>query len=206
MDRHEDLEIEVARFRRWACNVSPAGGEWEVDYPSWDALWAAAAEALQRPGLDEAGVHDLVYALARDNESGVLLRMMLSGGEAASRVAVAAAQSPDPDARWQATEVLARMGSERSMALLRDLLRDEVEYVRRSALLALVAVDTATAERVAIEWVTSAHDYSRLAALSALRDVGSVHLGWALESLRHDAFDVVRELVAEIEASPGQAR
>jgi hypothetical protein len=54
---------------------------------------------------------------------------------------------------------------------------------------------------VAIRWITTADDYSRLAALHILYEVESAQLDYAINQLRDDPFLYIRQKVAAIEGN-----
>jgi hypothetical protein len=83
----------------------------------------------------------------------------------------------------------------------KSFIEDADEYVRRRALLATQIYDPAYAEAVAIRWITTADDYSRLAALHILYEVESAQLDYAINQLRDDPFLYIRQKVAAIEGN-----
>ena len=194
-----DLETEIARFKSWAAGQAQDYGEWEVDYQEWPRLRAAVDKALLKPALDDSEVELLLYALARDNECEFVRGIMEAARTNILQLARAAISHPDPDARWQIAEILSTLDEMEAILLLRRFVADTDEYVRRRAMLATRKQDREFAEETACRWVESAHEYSRLAALSVLHDLRSQHLGHALEKLRSDPSVYVRQRVAEIE-------
>lgn len=193
------IEVEVARFQEWAPCRPGLCVEWETEYESWPALRQAAAAALADSRIGDAEIELLVYALARDNECELIKEMLAEHAGNGIRVARAAMASHDLDARWQVADFLGQVDTEEARALLRRLVADADEYVRRRALLAISRADPECAEQTAWRWLSSEHEYSRLAALAVLHDLRSRNLPLALDRLRDDPSEHVRDAVARSE-------
>ena len=193
------LAEEVGRFREWAENHPKNSGEWETDYPDWPALRAAADQALASDSPSEDEIKLLLYALARDNECEFIVGMMQEHPRNGMRVAHAAVDCSEPDARWQVGVFLGSQEGDDARMLLRGLVEDADEYVRRRSLLASALRDPAFAEEIAESWLTAEGEYSRLAALSVLHETRSPRIALALQQLRRDPSPYVRRKVAEIE-------
>jgi HEAT repeat protein len=200
--QHCAFASEVAKFRQWAGSLQERFAEWECNYPNWLEFYTAAEVFLntsQDRQLTTDELELLLYALARDNESEHILALLEREPKIAMQVAVAALTYGEPDARWQAAVLLGGMATVDAKALLYNFFDDNVEYVRRRALLAAAKNAPAMAETVASKWISSPDDYSRLAALTVLDDLQSPRLEAALAQLRDDPFVYVREKVIEIE-------
>ena len=59
---------------------------------------------LAAPQILDSEAELLLYALARDNECECILGMLTEHPENGMRIARAAMECPDPDARWQVAE------------------------------------------------------------------------------------------------------
>jgi hypothetical protein len=197
-NKMNSLAREVQRFRRWADEQPRDFGEWETEYSEWPALWAAAEEAIAGDRLSNEDVELLIYALARDNECETILGELQRHPTTGMRVARVGIECSEPDARWQLAVFLGSHDGEEPRLLLRRLVSDPNEYVRRRALLASAPHDPSFAEQIAAVWLTSEHEYSRIAALTVLRELRSERLHHAVELLRLDASPHVRERVREI--------
>lgn len=193
------LAEEVQRFRQWAENHPERSGEWETDYPDWPRFLSAVDKVAANESLDDDQVDLVLYALARDNECQNVLGILEEHPRNGMRVARAAIESAEQDARWQVAVFLGSQEEDEARTLLRRFVGDADEYVRRRALLAAVAHDPAFAEEKAVVWLTAPNEYSRLAALSVLQETRSVRLEHALHLLRRDSSPYVRRKVAEIE-------
>jgi hypothetical protein len=182
----ELLHGQVALFKQWA-SAKPAGsfsseyGEWECDYPDWHSLWAAAASVIQSvPShlwTDDCS-DDLLYAIARDNETEYIAEQLSGKGEGLLKLARLSVGSSEPEAKWQLAVLLGQLSSDKTSAeaLLLILVNDEDEYVSRRALLALGALKSLHAESLAEKAWLSGHEYQRIAALWVLKDIASSKL------------------------------
>jgi len=172
------LETELSKFWEWA-NMTPDTyienrglGEWEVEYPGWDALYKEANVALEQ--LNKEFNHDLaqqlVYALAIDNEAGVVLKSVEEKLENKLRFMRKAIFSNQPQAKWQAAEVLGNAEVEDREKLLVNLItRDNDKYVKRRALLSLSKVNHAKAVELARTFVKDSDPFLKLVAKEIIR-------------------------------------
>ncbi|MDX5418034.1 MAG: HEAT repeat domain-containing protein [Hymenobacteraceae bacterium] len=172
------LETELANFWKWA-NMSPDTyteerglGEWEAEYPDWDTLYKAANEALEQLNLEFN--HDLaqslVYALAIDNEAGVVLKSVEEKLENKLRFVRKAVYSTQPQARWQMAELLGNIDVEGREKMLLHLINSEDDkYVRRRALLSLSKVNHAKAVELAQPYVRDTDPFLKLVAKEIIK-------------------------------------
>jgi len=177
------LEAEVTRFRSWA-EVYPAAeryGEWECDYDEWMPLYEAFARfvaAIPCTEWDRPTVDLLVYIIARDWDIGQLVYYVEQDPENLLCLAGWVRTFSEDDARWQLAAALGRtpLPAARVDPLLIDYARDENEYVRRRALLALgERRSPAVEDLVDAAWDTN-EEYQRMATLEALYTSGSTRL------------------------------
>ncbi|MDO6391622.1 hypothetical protein Q4E40_15905 [Pontibacter sp. BT731] len=172
------LEIELAKFWEWAkmtpdtYNEQRGLGEWEVEYPEWDALHKAAIEALEQ--LNREFNHDLaqllVYALAIDNEAGVVLKSAEEKLENPLRFVRKAVFSDQSQARWQMAELLGHVDVEGREKMLLQLINSEDDkYVKRRALLSLNKVNRAKAVELAQQYVRDADPFLKLVAKEIIK-------------------------------------
>ncbi|HEY4649834.1 MAG TPA: hypothetical protein VIG72_00400 [Pontibacter sp.] len=165
------LETELAKFWEWA-QLTPETysenrglGEWEIEYPGWEELYKAATEALEQ--LNREFNHDLaqllVYALAIDNESGIILQKAEEKLESKLRFVKKVINSDQPQARWQAAELLGRTEVEDREKLLLNLInRDSDKYVKRRALMSLDKVNHGKAVEFARGFLKDPDPFLRL--------------------------------------------
>lgn len=176
------VEREITRFRAWAAGPDRlTNGEWETYYPNWNDLYNAVTDYIRGSQVEEwdNDVADLLlYAIARDNECELIANTLRDCPEKVYRLAAAAVQSNERDAKWQLAEQLIpcpdREAAER---LLLTFAADADEYVRRRALMALGRMQSSHVERLAEEAWSSADEYQRMAVLDALSNVRSGKLG-----------------------------
>lgn len=174
------LETELASFWEWAhmtpdtYNEQRGLGEWEAEYPGWEALHKAANEALEQLSLEFN--HDLaqllVYALAIDNEAGVVLRSIEEKLESPLRFVRKAVFSDQPQARWQMAELLGNVEVEGREKMLLQLIDSEDKYVKRRALLSLNKVNRAKAVELAQPYVRDADPFLKLVAKEITKKKG----------------------------------
>ncbi|PVY38862.1 HEAT repeat domain-containing protein [Pontibacter virosus] len=167
------LETELANFWEWA-NMTPDTyneerglGEWEAEYPNWEAMYKAANEALGK--LNTEFNHDvaqlLVHALAIDNEAGVVLKSVEEKLEDKLRFVRKAVYSNQPQARWQMAELLGHVEVEGREKMLLHLINSEPDkYVIRRALLSLSKVNRAKAVELAQKYVRDSDPFMKLVA------------------------------------------
>ncbi|MEJ8755920.1 HEAT repeat domain-containing protein [Pontibacter sp. H259] len=172
------LETELAKFWEWA-NMTPDTyneerglGDWEAEYPGWEELHKAAAEALEQ--LNTEFNHDLaqllVYALAIDNESGTILQQVNEKLENKLRFVKKAINSDQPQARWQAAELLGNTAVEDREKLLVNLInRDKDKYVIRRALMSLDRVNHTKAAEFAKSYVKDPDPFMKLVAKEIIK-------------------------------------
>jgi hypothetical protein len=197
------LAEALHRFRTWAANGHEGSyGEWECDYDHWQEIYGALGRALDETQL-QATIEDILYALARDHEIEEIRCCLTARADVLMWLAPAALVSPERDARWQIAVSLGEVGSPAALNLLRRFVDDSDEYVRRRALMAHASHRPREAEPIAWAWLSSTEPYSRLAALHVLRDIQSSRLSDAIQMLRDDPFEVVRQRAVEFSQPQG---
>jgi HEAT repeat protein len=156
---------------------------------------------LSRGKLDSEDIQEILFVLARDNEAENILDMLTERPDIAEQIAFQGVNYEDRDARWQIAVLLGRLGTGKALDHLRSMRRDPDEYVRRRALLELRDHDAELSERIAIEWLDSEYDYSRMVALDTLAFLNSPALEMAMEKLDEDPSEVVQKRIRIIAAS-----
>ncbi|MHC2990218.1 hypothetical protein OB13_00920 [Pontibacter sp. HJ8] len=172
------LETELAKFWEWA-DMSPDTytenrglGEWEVEYPGWEELYKAANEALEQ--LNKEFNHDLaqllVYALAIDNEAGVVLKSVEEKLENKLRFVRKAVYSNQQQAKWQMAELLGNIEVEGGEKMLLHLINSEGDkYVKRRALLSLSKVNHAKAIELAQKFLKDTDPFLKLVSKEIIK-------------------------------------
>ncbi len=174
------LRRAAIAFRIWADAVPAAArsAEWECDYQDWDAVWAACETFLEAgdPGAwNPDDCADMLYLLARDNETETIRQMLAEQPARLLALAAPGLYLPEPEARWQLADALGDAAGPREdiEARLVAYCSDADEYVARRALLALArrgAPHTETMARLAWD---SGREYPRIVALRVLWDLRS---------------------------------
>lgn len=177
-----DLSIETARFRDWAGGrTGPREGQWECEYahwPAWHRAVLACVEGRHPRGWSEQEVGQVLYAIARDNDSQYLVREIRKRRPGTLRfLARASFAQGEADARWQLAVELGHLaGDAEAEALLLALATDQDEYVRRRAIRALAGLGVRAAEELAWAAWHRADEYqewARMSVLECLRDLES---------------------------------
>jgi len=144
MELGAPLRTQVEHFKGWAASHSKGrklDRDWETEYPQWDALYGAAIDLLQsNPSEWDLELENLLlYAIARDNEAG-----LIAGSLSQCQVDALASQlllSSEPDAKGQFPELLGKcpLSIERGTFLF-ALAEDTNENVRTRAINVLTAL------------------------------------------------------------------
>jgi HEAT repeat protein len=193
------LHQEVEKFKAWATTNYPGEkryGEWEDDYPAWDALYKATLEFLassSQTEWDDMDVNDLLYVVARDNEPENLADEVAKEPDRLLRLAGLALTSPETDARWQLATRLGALSDrvQEAEALLLRFVDDKDEYVSRRALLALCDLKSPRAEALAERAWSTGDEYQRLAALSVLEEISSDKLPLYIQRAMEDGREYI---------------
>ena len=196
-----NLANEVARFKKWAPGHEGTSGEWECDYEHWNDLWEAAKELMQRCAVklpDIETSQDLLYAIARDNESEILREELVQYPKLLRHPAQLGVDSCESDAKWQITVTVAETQLSDAADLIRPYLTDSDEYVRRRSLLAIAPFAPIEAGDIAKAWMEEDYEYSRIASLHVLNIVNSDSLSFYLERNTNDPNQYVRSNVEKI--------
>jgi hypothetical protein len=197
----QDLHTEVNRFKQWASTHNQRHGEWECDYEHWGDLWSSAESAINRfrdGNAPDEIIDDLIYAIARDNEDEIIAEHLLHTPPLLTQLAKSAMSCSESDAKWQIAQTVAEAKLDNAAELIRPFLQDENEYVRRRALLAFGTFSPQEAEQIALTNLNDEFEYSRIAALHVLHDIGSERLLECLDRHETDPSEYVRWNVREI--------
>ena len=201
------LPEEIARFRSWAA-PRLVDGEYscrEVDYPNWFQIKHAFGEFLSDEPFrrwDDRTISDVLYIVARDNDSPSLAHALAEDVERLLYLAEAAVVSSERDAKYQFADELSRLDrSEYPIEpILLALLQDEDEYVRRLALIALGRIHSPLAEALALAAWENGEEYQRMVALQILHDLSSRWVGDYLVKAEQDESQYVRKYAARLKA------
>ncbi len=188
------LEKEVKRFKKWAEKYYPSEkrfGEWEDDYPNWKDLYESSISVINHTQFKELShqkFDNLLYAIARDNESEYLVEELAKYPEKLLFLSHKAVNSSKKDAKWQLAKQLGSIEKEKEEAekILTLFVKDSNEYVSRMALLALAEIKSSFTEKYAIDAWESKHEYQRIAALWSLKKINSSKLHYYLDRAYQD--------------------
>jgi hypothetical protein len=200
------LLTEVTLFQQWADAEYPDGrfGEWECDYSSWDRLWRAVREFVTShpfASWSEEEIRAVLYALARDNETGEIADALEE--DLLVPLTQASLACGERDARWQLAQQLGRREakSDEAARVLLALAHDADEYVRRITLDALAQIGSTYVEGLALEMWERAdpnQQYARIMVLSCLQKVGSPQLKPLLAEAERDTRPYLRAAAERI--------
>jgi len=192
-DAKAKFEHAVAEFRAWAasCPEAERSNIWEIDYDRWPDLWSAATAFLdssEPQRWDRPVVEQLLYILARDNETEDLMRELAKRPDHLLVLAEAGTDTTERDARWQLAAALGCVEADESevIPLLETYAADGDEYVSRRALIVLGQRKAPVAEGLAQRAWDTGDEYQRMAALGVFHDLGSPLLPSYLDLAEQD--------------------
>ena len=201
------LVEEIALFRNWAVPQLSDGEYscWEAGYSYWPQVKSAFGAFLQQrlfQEWDSGTISELLYIIARDNDSPSLAHAVAEEPERLLFLTRAALKSSEYDAKWQFAVELGDLDRRKHPAepLLLALFQDEDEYVRRQALMALGRMRSPLAEGlVGAAWETG-DEYQRMAALQVMRDLNSPQLTGYFDEAERDSSQYLRAFAARLKA------
>lgn len=172
------LEGEVSKFRAWADSLPDDTGTsaWEANYEGWPEMYRAVESFASATSCEQWAtymIHLVLYVLARDTDTGYLVRAIARNPENLLCLAEYGVTDAEPNSNYQLAAELGRLKqlSQRTEPLLLRFAHDNDEYVRRRALLALADIDSPhVSELVSAAWNTGV-EHARMAVLHALRKI-----------------------------------
>lgn len=199
------LNREVGNFRNWASNypVAERSGEWECDYPDWAAITTEFIRFIEQTDCNhwsDSEIQDVLFILARDNESEILIDELSKHRKCFFFLLKEAVGCDEPDAKWQFADRLGNVDYKFDDVepFLVLFLKDSNEYVRRRALLALARIGSTQTEAWAeVAWNTG-DEYQRIAALHSLHMIGSNRLEHFIALARQDGREFLLKNAAEL--------
>jgi hypothetical protein len=191
--RRYSLQAEVEKFRAWALslpNDKKLTG-WEGFYEEWPRLTRAFCDFLDSTPYRTLGENDvalLLYALDKDEDTGVLINELKIRPLHLLALADAGINSVERNARWQLADALAALpnGNQRAELLLEKYFNDQDEYVSRRALIAMGRRASPKTELFAQRAWESGELYKRIAALEVMNTIHSPALSQYLELALQD--------------------
>lgn len=205
-----DLTDETTRFREWAgAGIGPREGQWECDYGGWPAWHRAVLAWVESRDVRSGSEHELgqvLYAIARDNDSQYLAREIRKRRPGALRwLARAALAQGEADARWQLAVELGHLADDaEAEALLLALATDQDEYVRRRAIRALAGLGVRAAEELAWAAWHRADEYqewARMSVLECLRELESPRFAPLLADALRDGRPFLKQFAERMQGA-----
>lgn len=185
------LESEITKFQAWADTLSDDDRleeAWEGGYREWRTLHRAFAEFVSATSCvhwTTEMIHLLLYALARDEDTGYLARMIAQNPENLLCLAEHAVKGVEPYAKYQLAAAIGRLKlrSPRAESILLQFAHDEDDYVRRWGLMSLANIGSPRVlELVSAAWNTwdehmgAWDEHMRIGVLYALRTINAPQL------------------------------
>lgn len=177
-----DFRVEVDRFRVWALGSPQDFGEWEDEYEDWPDIYEAFERFVddKPPAQWTSGEWcDVLYAIARDNESTQIVDHLVERHPDMIRtIAARARQEGESLARSELAYALGQVAVERDACerLLLDFCGDDDVLVRTEALEALAELGSPQTERIGLKaWDREGESQfaTRKSVLDALHKVGA---------------------------------
>ena len=175
------LHQEVTKFREWISSVEYLNSETlnaedGCIYSEWWQLFEIILTFLTTSINDhwtDREVDDILYVMSWDNECEDLADEIEENPDVLIKLANLALNSLEDDAKWQLADRLGNLSNEPAESLLLKFVKDEDEYVRRRALIALGRMNSPQAEALAEKSWETGEEYQRIAALWVLKDISS---------------------------------
>lgn len=209
-----ELFIEIKKFHKWADLQEQKIGEWETWYGEWSKIITYFKRFLAQTDFmqwDDEQVNEILYIIARDNESEILVDMVSKHTPLLLFLAEKALISGEHDAKWQlAIHLPEREPHSLAEVLLLRYVQEDEEYVNRRALMALARMGSKETETFCkIAWERERYgeqqEYQRIAVLHALFTIKSDLLPQYILKAKEDGRKWVVKNALEIEGSMHQS-
>jgi len=200
------LELEIINFKKWSSTLLDRQSDWELNYPYWNRIYSITDEIISSIPLiywNEDTFQNILYLLARDNETETLLSELTTQPLKLIALAYYSLNYDDYQARWQIAEALGRLDAIYAEVdnIIVKFISDSNEYVSRRALLALAHRKSNMVEAHALEAWKSRSEHQRIAALYSLYEVNSPILKSLLTSAQYDSSKYVQEAAKSIKST-----
>ncbi len=212
------LNEKVRVFKQWAEKTHPGitedndNGEWCFG-TEFDEMYSSAVDTISTipaSDADEYMIDDMLYAIARDNESESIMDMLTEHSEWFSLLCRASIASPYTNAKWQFAKALAHHGSDDLKSMIYEFLDTGDEYTERMALQSLAYIDPVQAERYAgIFWDRNKYEhdkYQKIMVLHVLYMIRSELLEKYLDIAERSDSTALRTNAQQIRQSSGRSR
>lgn len=204
----QTLEREITEFQTWADGLSEDDRlteAWEQGYREWHRLHRAFAEFASVTSCAHwttEMIHLLLYALARDEDTGYLARMVAKNPENLLCLAEHAVTAAEPEAKYQLAAAIGRLKlrSPRAESILLQFAHDEDDYVQRWGLMSLADIESpSVTELVSAAWNTG-DEHMRIGVLHALRTINAHQLEDYLRQAEADGREYIVGFANKIRA------
>lgn len=199
------LRTELNKFWNWASMTkeeysrTPDYGDWESEYPNWEELFNLTKDAINiLPNIKEKSEYEemltlILYVVAIDNYTGNVIKQcgdtLINCPEFYNMAVVHLL----PGARMQVADLIGEIGDLHLINYLKILANDKINYVQRSALIALSKIIPDEAEEIAYTKIGDKDAYIRLFSLKLLKKLSSTKLPKVVEILKNDESKFIQE-------------
>lgn len=208
----DTLKQELNKFWNWSeTNIeSLAQFGWKnalepFEYPNWSELIEETKLAISNSSnsISNSVIHnDILTVMALDNESEEILDYFDTFDFVGlDRVIETAINHPLYEARWKIAELIGRKKDKALSPYLEILINDFNSYVARRSLISMGNVNPERAEEIAFDKLYSNDDYIRLVSIRILIERKSVLLQQALDILRTDSFEYIKQEIEQYKRS-----
>lgn len=207
---------EIKKYKEWAEKLIQNGykygyGEWESEYNDWRTIYSEFEIIIKNLTPEQhtkEELMELIYILARDNESEFLADIIKESQEWLIYLCEYSFLSDENDARWQLA-IRAKYIQDKAISrqLLERYVNDSDEYVNRRALMELAEVLPDKVEYYSrIFWDRDIYgdlsEYQRMAVLEALEKINSELLPKYLEETKKDGSKYLVRFASKIKEKP----
>lgn len=213
MESYEkSLHESVCNFKKWAHNNYPQwseeddNGEWEPGSYEFKEMCSNILKIIEDTSCLEATdemIDDILFGIARDNECGVIIDVLLDYPEWYSILCKKSLQTNYINAKWQFAENLKDYtGSDGLWETIFKFLDAGDEYTERLALMSLAHIYPDEAEKYAIDfWHRNKFEndeYQKIMVLHVLYKIRSSRLEHYLDLAEHSEYEWLKENAKEI--------
>jgi len=198
-EEHRRAVTLVAQWHEWFSTASrDEGSGWETNWPEWPAAHLLAVHLMLALDLAPESIKLIEVAWAVSHEDQIMLEEAASLADRLLPILRVLTKSQDANVRWQAYQALAHARSSDATKILWAGCRDEDEYCRRRAMLALSQHDRELTPRIVMEHLHDPDGYLRMILVRLAREYSPSLFEAAAQQLRNDkdvrVHDEIREL------------
>ncbi len=208
----KQLHKSVCKFKRWAKHNHPTitedddNGEWELGSYEFDEMCDNIIEIIKNTSCriaTEQMIDDILYGIARDNESGWIIDVLKDFPEWYSVLCRQCLKTDYTNAKWQFAESLSNYnGNDNLKEMIYQFLEVGDEYTERLALMSLAHIYPEKAEKYAIDfWNRNKFEndeYQKIMVLHVLYKINSPKLKYYLDLAGQSEYKWLKENSIEI--------